>query len=298
MSTETVSPRFADIACWPTEDAVMAMLEGQLLAVACVRSQIAKIAQSADAAAARLRTSSARLVYAGAGTSGRIAVQDGVELAPTYGWSADRLVFALAGGLGAITATVEGAEDDGPAGSRAMRAANITGDDVVIGVAASGSTPYTVAAIEAANAAGALTIGIASNLDSPLLRVAQHKIWIDSGTEVIAGSTRMKAGTAQKVVLNLLSTAIMIRLGRVYAGLMVDMRPSNDKLRQRAVRMVVQLAGVEPEQAAASLAVASGNLKLAVLHARGIELAVAQALLLAGRDDLATAMRLLEEKRH
>ena len=298
MSTEIFSPRFADIACWPTEDAVMAMLEGQLLAVACVRSQIAKIAQSADAAAARLRTSSARLVYAGAGTSGRIAVQDGVELAPTYGWSADRLVFALAGGLGAITATVEGAEDDGPAGSRAMRAANIAGDDVVIGVAASGSTAYTVAAIEAANAAGALTIGIASNLDSPLLRAAQHKIWIDSGTEVIAGSTRMKAGTAQKVVLNLLSTAIMIRLGRVYAGLMVDMRPSNDKLHQRAVRMVVQLAGVEPEQAAASLAVASGNLKLAVLHARGIELAVAQALLLAGRDDLATAMRLLEEKRH
>lgn len=290
LSTELISSRYAGLDLWPTGDAVQAMLEGQLAAAAAVQSQVAAIAAAADAAADRLRNGTGRLVYVGAGTSGRLAVQDGVELGPTYDWGTDRLVYALAGGMDALLVSVEGAEDDAAAGARAIRDADPGAADVVIGLAASGRTPYTVAAIEAAAAAGALTIGIASNAGTPLLDAAHHPILLDTGAEIVAGSTRMKAGTAQKIALNLFSTAVMLRLGRVYQGLMVDMRVSNRKLRDRAAGMICEISGVARPAAETALDQAGGKIKLASLIALGAEPEEAASVLREAGDNLRLAI--------
>ncbi|MEQ1725385.1 MAG: N-acetylmuramic acid 6-phosphate etherase [Sphingopyxis sp.] len=279
-STEHPDPRYADIDCWPTEQAVEAMLEGHLAAVAALRTQSDAIAQAVIAAADRLKLGG-RLVYAGAGTSGRVAVQDGVELGPTFGWSAERLLYLMAGGMSALAASAEGAEDDAITARTAVEANGISADDVAIGVAASGCTPFTIAVIEAARSAGALTIAIANNADTPLLNAAEHAILADTGSEVIAGSTRMQAGTAQKVVLNTLSTAIMLRLGRVYRGLMVDMVISNDKLLARAHTIVQQLSGCSAQTAVAAVEAGGRNIKAAVLIAKGLSPDGAQVLLAA-----------------
>ncbi|KAB7647936.1 N-acetylmuramic acid 6-phosphate etherase [Polymorphobacter fuscus] len=289
MQTETVDPRFVDIDRWPTAVAVAAMFEGQLAAIAAVAAQVAPIAEAAEAAAARLGDRG-RLAYVGAGTSGRIAVQDGAELHPTYNWPQDRLVFLMAGGLAALTEAAEGAEDDADAGRAAIAGAAIGADDVVIGVAASGRTPYTVAAIDAAGAAGALTIAIANNAGCALLALADHGLVAVTGTEVIAGSTRMKAGTAQKAMLNLLSTAIMLRQGRIHRGLMVNMRISNDKLRQRGEAMVRDLAGVDTMRAAQALDAAGQDIKLAVLLALGAAPDAGRQLLDRHSHDLTRAL--------
>ncbi len=270
MPTEDISARYAGIDLWPTGDAVQAMLEAQLAAAAAVQSQAAAIAKAADEAAARLGDLAGRLIYAGAGTSGRLAVQDGVELGPTFGWGGERTVFLLAGGAAAMMSSVEGAEDDAAAGDRAMREAAPAPCDVAVGVAASGSTPFTLAALGAAQAAGALTIGIANNPGAPLLQLAAHPILLDTGAEAVAGSTRMKAGTAQKIVLNLLSTAIMLRLGRVHGGRMIAMRVSNAKLHRRAAKMVREIARVTGPAAEAALRQAAGDIRLAVLIALGM----------------------------
>jgi N-acetylmuramic acid 6-phosphate etherase len=270
VATESRSERFEDLDLWPADRAIAAMLDGQVEAVAAVKARIAELSAAAEASASRLLEPSSRLVYVGAGTSGRVAVQDGVELAPTYDWPTSRLVYAMAGGERALVTSVEGAEDDADAGRDAMVRANVRRHDVVIGVAASGRTPFTVAALEHARAASALTIAIASNAGTPLLEVAEHAVLLDTGAEVVAGSTRMKAGTAQKIALNLLSTAIMVRLGRVYRGRMVSMRVSNKKLHSRAVAMVADLAGTDTAAAAAALAAANNEIKLAVLLALGV----------------------------
>lgn len=269
MSTETADPRFADVERWPTLSAVEAMIEGQLAAIAALKSQTGSIAAAADAAAARLKTGG-RIVYAGAGTSGRLAVQDGVELVPTYNWPPERLVFLLAGGTVAMTRSVEGAEDDVATARREVEAAKIGPDDVVISVAASGRTPYAVTVLEIARERGALTIAIANNPAAPLLAVADHAIVADTGSEIVAGSTRMKAGTAQKAALNTLSTAIMLRCGLVHRGLMVNMRASNEKLRHRARRMVATLADTDEAGAAKALEQADDDLRRAILVARGL----------------------------
>jgi len=289
MSTETVDPRYLHLADWPSVTAVEAMLEGQLAAIAAIKSQVAAIAAAAEAAAARLGASG-RLIYAGAGTSGRVAVQDGVELFPTYNWPRDRLVFLMAGGTAALIDSVEGAEDDRDAGRAAVAGAAIGPGDVVIGVAASGRTPYTLAVVEAARAAGALTIGVANNSGAALLTAAEHSVLADTGSEVVAGSTRMKAGTAQKAVLNLLSTTIMLRLGLVHHGLMVNMRVSNRKLRARAERMVAAIAGVDSAAAARALDAAGEEIRLAVLVALGATVEGAMALLAAHVGNLGAAM--------
>lgn len=290
MSTEKISPGYAELDLWPTADAVRAMAEGQLAAAAAVQAQADAIAAAADAAAERLRGPDGRLFYVGAGTSGRIAVQDGVELGPTFGWAAERLVYALAGGPGALMSSAEGAEDDSAAGEAVIREAAPVPGDVVVGVAASGRTPYTVAAVRAAAASGALTIGVANNADTPLLEAAAHLILLDTGAEIVAGSTRMKAGTAQKIALNLFSTAVMLRLGRVHAGLMVGMRATNAKLRERAAAMVCEIGGVDRPTAQAALERAGGDIKLAVLIASGADDARAAAALRDADDNLRTAM--------
>lgn len=270
MPTETVDPRYTDVDRWPTLSVVETMLEGQLAAIAALKDQTGAIAAAAETAALRMHQGG-RLVYAGAGTSGRLAVQDGVELTPTYNWPSDRLVFLVAGGMGALMRSVEGAEDNIEAAREEVAAAEVGPNDVLIAVAASGRTPYAVAALEAARGRGALTIAIANNPGTPLLAAADHPIVADTGAEIVAGSTRMKAGTAQKAALNMLSTAIMLRCGLVHRGLMVNMRISNEKLFQRARRMVATLAGIDEARAADALELAGNDLRRAVLVARGLD---------------------------
>ena len=296
MSTETADPRFADIDIWPTRVAVEAMLQGQRDAIAALDGQVHAIATAAEAAAARLKQGG-RLIYAGAGTSGRIAIQDGVELTPTYDWPVERLVYLMAGGMNALIRGVEGAEDDAAAARAEIADAGVGALDVAIGVAASGRTPYTLAAIVAARAAGALTIGIANNPDTPLLAAADHPLLADTGSEPVAGSTRMKAGTAQKAALNLLSTAIMIRCGRVHRGLMVGMRVSNAKLRTRAVAIVCDLAQVDESIARDALDRAALDIRRAVLIARGADAQQAADLLRASDGDLRSAIALRSGER-
>ncbi|HXC53099.1 MAG TPA: N-acetylmuramic acid 6-phosphate etherase [Candidatus Limnocylindrales bacterium] len=288
MPTEDISARFADLDLWTTGDAVHAMVEDQLAAVAAVQSQAARIVEAAEQAAIRLSGAEGRLIYVGAGTSGRIAVQDGVELGPTFDW--DRVAYLLAGGWDALRSSVEGAEDDAEAADAAMRNLAPTSHDVVIGVAASGRTAYTLAAVRTAAAAGALTVGLANNAGTPLLEAVDHPILLDTGAEVIGGSTRMKAGTAQKIALNLFSTAVMLRLGRADMGLMIDMRLSNRKLRDRAVRIVARAAGVEDPVAADALEKAGSNIKLAVLIAHGRSRDEGSALLRAAGGKLRAAI--------
>ena len=289
MNTEMIDPRFVDVDSWPTDSAVEAMLEGQMAAIASIKSQVQAIAAVADEAARRLGRDG-RLIYVGAGTSGRVAAQDGVELSPTYNWPQERLLFLMAGGLGALTESVEGAEDDEEAGRRGIEQAGVGRSDVLIGVAASGRTPYTIAAVGAARRAGALTVGVANNPGSPLVRAAEHGIVADTGAEIIAGSTRMKAGTAQKAVLNMISTATMLRLGLVHRGLMVNMRISNEKLLQRGREMVRDIAGVDLARATSALDAAELHIKPAVLTALGATPAQAGDLLADASDDLSRAI--------
>ena len=278
MGTEQIDPRYVDLDSWSTAEMIAAMHEDQVQAAAAVRGALGAIAAAVEDAVPALQRGG-RIVYAGAGTSGRIAVQDGTELTPTFDWPAERVVFAIAGGLDALIKAVEGAEDNEAAGAQAMKDASIGPNDVVIGVAASGTTPFTIGALRAAGAAKAVTIALANNPGTPLFEVARHRILIETGSEAIAGSTRMKAGTAQKIVLNLFSTAVMVKLGRIYRGLMVDMRAQNAKLRRRAVSIVGQIVQ-RPEAAAAGyLQQADGDVKTAILIGFGLSRADATKLL-------------------
>jgi N-acetylmuramic acid 6-phosphate etherase len=278
MRTEEINPRYVDLDAWSAEQMLAAMYEEQVAAANAVRAALPAITQAVEDALPALKRGG-RLVYCGAGTSGRIGVQDGAELPPTFDWPTERVVFAMAGGMDALTRSTEEAEDSEAAGARAITEAKVGADDVVIGLAASGTTPFTIGALRAAGAAGAVTIALANNPGAPLFKVARHAILADTGAEVIAGSTRMKAGTAQKIVLNLISTALMVRLGRVYRGLMVDMRAKNAKLRRRAGAIVATLAGCTDGDAALYLDAAGGDLKIAVLIGLGLPRADAAQLL-------------------
>ncbi|MCC6104535.1 N-acetylmuramic acid 6-phosphate etherase [Acetobacter sp.] len=262
--TEMSDSRYEALDLWPTGTLLEALLESQLGAVSAVKAALPGMEDAITAALPRLQRGG-RLFYVGAGTSGRIGLQDGVELIPTYGWPEDRLVLLLAGGDAALFQPVEGAEDEEDTARAAIATHKAGPDDVVIGVAASGGTPYTCAALTAARAAGSLTIGFSCSPDARLLRDAEIRILIETGPEVVAGSTRMKAGTAQKVALNMLSTALMVRLGHTWRGQMVDMRIVNAKLVRRAHRMVQQLTGCTEAEAHAALEKAEGSIKLAIL---------------------------------
>jgi N-acetylmuramic acid 6-phosphate etherase len=266
--TEKFNPKFLDFDLWPTEDAIMAMYNSQIEAVSAIKTAIPNITEAAVAAALRLGTTG-RLVYCGAGTSGRLAVQDGAELTPTFGWPKDRLIYCMAGGINALTNSIEGAEDKEADGAKLIEGAGIGQNDVFFGVAASGKTPFTLGALKQANKQGGLTIGISNNPNTPILEEANFGILIETGSEVIAGSTRMKAGTAQKIVLNMLSTAMMSKLGRIYNGLMVDMIVSNKKLENRAIYMVASITNCSIDEASKALAQANKNIKLATLLALG-----------------------------
>lgn len=289
MATEHFSARFQDLDTWPSLDVLSAFYEGQLSAVAAVRPALPAIAAAAEEAAQRLHRGG-RLVYAGAGTSGRIGVQDGTELPPTFNWPDDKLVYLIAGGDRAIMKAVENAEDSIEEGAAGIRNNEIGPNDVVIGVAASGRTPFTIAALKEAAARGAQTIGISNNADAPILQACSHPVLADTGEEVIAGSTRMKAGTAQKVILNLLSSLIMVRMGRVYRGLMVDMRATNAKLRRRSEIMVRQITDCDEAKAADAILQAGGDLKTAVLIAMGTDAQEARDALARSAGNLRAAL--------
>ncbi len=278
MATEEVDPRFADLDGWPLASAMEAMWEGQLAAVAAIGHALPAITAATEAAKAALGNSG-RIVYVGAGTSGRVAVQDGAELMPTFAWPKERVRFIVSGGDSAFVTSIEGAEDDTDDAMQQINAACLTPQDVVIAVVASGTTPFTVTALQQADASGAVTIGVSNNAGTALLASAKFPVLIETGRELIAGSTRMKAGTAQKVVLNLISSGIMLRLGRVYRGMMVNMAPTNAKLKRRAEAMVAQIAQRDPSQAASSLERAEGDIKTAVFLALGIDKTEAETLL-------------------
>ena len=278
MATEEVDPRFADLDGWSLSSAMDAMWEGQLAAVAAIGPALPAITAATEAAKAALGDHG-RIVYVGAGTSGRVAVQDGAELMPTFAWPKARVHFIVAGGDSAFVTSVEGAEDDIDDAVRQINAARLTPHDVVIAVTASGTTPFTVAALQQAGPRGPVTIGVANNPGTALLESARFPILIETGPELIAGSTRMKAGTAQKVVLNLISSGIMLRFGRVYRGMMVNMQPTNAKLKRRAEAMVAKIAHCDPSQAVRSLKRAEGDIKMAVLLALGIGKADAETIL-------------------
>jgi N-acetylmuramic acid 6-phosphate etherase len=278
MNTERLSPRYADIDLWESGDILDAMIEGQLASVAAVRAAKPAIEQAAIAMEARLRKRG-RLVYVGAGTSGRLAVQDGAELMPTFSWPPERLLLLLAGGDEAMTRAVEGAEDDIERAAELVGHHGIGPDDVIVAVAASGTTPFTVACLRQARQRGALTVGIANNPGTPLLVEADEPILLATGPEPIAGSTRMNAGTAQRIVLNLLSTLVMIRLGRIYRGMMVEVQASNAKLAKRRERMLAHLTGEGDEQVREALERSNGSVKLAVLLLQGYQLDEAAAAL-------------------
>jgi N-acetylmuramic acid 6-phosphate etherase len=291
MGTEIVSPRYAGIDAWEPSEILEALVEGQLAAVAAVRAARRSIEQAALAMETRLRAGG-RIVYAGAGTSGRLAAQDGAELTPTFSWPAERVLLLLAGGEEAILQAVEGAEDRSEDGAAIIRHHGVGAADTLIALAASGTTPFTLGCLREAKAAGALAIGIANNAETPLLTEADYGIWLDTGPESIAGSTRMKAGTAQKVTLNLLSSLVMIRLGRVYGGLMVDVQASNEKLVRRSENMLVHLSGRSHEDAREALAAADGSVKRAALLLQGCSSPEAEALLDRADGQLRTALRL------
>lgn len=277
MRTEDVSVRYAALDTWREADVVAALIEGQMAAVAAVRAVQGELAAAAAAAAERLRDPAGRLLYVGAGASGRLGVQDGVELYPTYGWPHARLVYLMAGGEDALVRSVEGAEDDAAEAAARIAALGLGPADVAICVAASGRTPYAVAAAETARARGALVIGIANNPDTPLLAASDHPIALVTGPEVVAGSTRMAAGTAQKAALNVISTTLMVRLGRVHDNLMVDLSSTNAKLEKRRLEI---LRRIVPEgDAEAALAAAGGHIKTAALLLKGLDAAAARALL-------------------
>ncbi|MFZ1427016.1 MAG: N-acetylmuramic acid 6-phosphate etherase [Geminicoccaceae bacterium] len=288
MDTEGRLERYRDADRWPVEESLAAMLDNQQSAFVAVHNALPALAQAARTAAARLGDAG-RLIYVGAGASGRLAVQDGVELYPTFGWPNERLVYLQAGGVEALVRSLEGAEDDAEAGRSAVLDLNPGASDVVIAVAASGTTAFTRAAQTAGRAAGALTVGLANNPAAPLLAEVDIPILLHTGSEFLAGSTRMTAGTAQKIALNLLSTQLMIELGRVYQGFMVNVVPSNAKLVARSQRIVQVLAGCDPDAAAAAWEQAGRDIRLAVLLLDGLDHATASARLAEARGDLRRA---------
>lgn len=264
LTTEAFRPELADIDRLPTLDIARLMNAEDTSVPAAVARRLPEIAAAIDAVAARMGRGG-RLLYAGAGTAGRLGVLDASECPPTFNTDPEQVVGLIAGGPQAVVTSVEGAEDSKELARTDLDALSLTADDTVVGISASGRTPYAIGAVEHAREHGALTIGLACNADSALAAAAEHGIEIVVGPELLTGSTRLKAGTAQKLVLNMLSTITMIRLGKTYGNLMVDVRASNDKLRARSRRIVALATGAEDEEVERALAATDGEVKHAIL---------------------------------
>lgn len=248
------------------------------------------IARAADSIAERLEAGG-RWFYTGAGTSGRLGALDAAELPPTFGTDPALVMALLAGGRATLFEAAEGAEDDPGAGARDLVAAGLTAKDAVVGIAASGATPYVIGALEQAKRAGALTVAVVCRPNGPLERLADIGILLDTGKEVLAESSRLKAGTAQKIALNMLSTAVMAKRGLVYQDEMVAMQPTNEKLRRRAVRIVAELAGVGTEAAEDFLRRVNWHLPTALVSAKwGLDASAAGLHLSKKNNNVAAAL--------
>ena len=263
-NTELSSRHYHDLDTWSLADSLTAMVQSQQQAAQAVAAVLADI-EKAAAGIERCLAAGGRLVYMGAGTSGRLALQDAAELVPTFGF--ERAVVLIAGGQAAQDKPVEHAEDDIEQSKLEVNALHLNQHDAFIAVAASGRTPYTLAGLRTAKQAGAFTVALANNADAPMLKEADVGIFLASGAEVLAGSTRLAAGTAQKITLNMLSTAVLVRLGGAYGNVMVGMKPTNDKLKQRAVNIVREAANVSDEVARASLLASDWHIRVAIVVA-------------------------------
>ncbi|CAM3795371.1 N-acetylmuramic acid 6-phosphate etherase [Isoptericola cucumis] len=272
--TEERNPRTTDLDLLPSADVVRLIMEEDAGVASVVRAERFRVTQAVELAVAAIRAGG-RVHYVGAGTSGRLGVLDAVELAPTYGVGSEWFDAHLAGGPDAMTVSVEGAEDDAATGRRDLD--HVGPHDLVVGLAASGRTPYVGGALELARERGARTALVSANPSAPLAVGVDVAILLDTGPEAITGSTRMKAATAQKIVLNTFSTATMVRLGKTYSNLMVDVRATNAKLRARLVRLLSQATGLEPEVCAPVLAEAGGEVQVAlVMLLAGVDVAAAR----------------------
>ncbi|MGI5409404.1 N-acetylmuramic acid 6-phosphate etherase [Streptomyces chartreusis] len=264
LTTEAFRPELAEIDQLPTLD-IARLMNGEDASVpAAVASRLPEIAAAIDAVAERMARGG-RLVYAGAGTAGRLGVLDASECPPTFNTDPTEVVGLIAGGPEAMVTSIEGAEDSKELARTDLDALMLTPDDTVVGISASGRTPYAVGAVEHARGQGALTIGLSCNPGSALAAAAEHGIEVVVGPELLTGSTRLKAGTAQKLVLNMLSTITMIRLGKTYGNLMVDVRASNEKLRARSRRIVALATGATDPDIERALTEAGGEVKTAIL---------------------------------
>ncbi len=232
-----------------------------------VSAQIPVIAEAVEAVVATI-SRGGRVFFAGAGSSGRIGVAEAAEIPPTFGLPPGVVQGVMAGGHDAVVGSVEVSEDDEPAGARMLEERGFDGDDLLVALSASGRTPYALGALRKARDVGARTVSLTCNPEAPMNRLADIPIVVNVGPEVVAGSTRMKAGTAQKLVLNMLTTAAMIRLGRVYDGLMIGVQPNNEKLRERATRIVETIAEVSTEAATRALDKAQGDVRVAIVVAK------------------------------
>ncbi|WP_145499357.1 N-acetylmuramic acid 6-phosphate etherase [Streptomyces sp. CFMR 7] len=281
LATEAFRPELAEIDRLSTAEIARLMNGEDATVPAAVAERLPEIAAAIDAAAERMARGG-RLIYAGAGTAGRLGVLDASECPPTFNTDPSEVVGLIAGGPSAMVKAVEGAEDSKELAAADLDALKLTADDTVVGISASGRTPYAIGAVEHARAQGALTVGLSCNAGSALAAAAEHGLEIVTGPELLTGSTRLKAGTAQKLVLNMISTITMIRLGKTYGNLMVDVRASNEKLRARSRHIVSLATGASDAEIEAALAATDGEVKHAIL-------------VILGRVDAATAAERLAE---
>jgi len=264
MTTERRNPRSVDIDLFPTERVLRIINAEDATIAAAVSAVIPEIAKTVDAAVEAIRAGG-RLIYVGSGSSGRIAMLDAAECPPTFSAPPEWVQAMVAGGMRAMGQALESYEDDRSKGAADLKARKVSEKDFIIGIAASGKTPYTLAALEHAQSKGARTAAIVAAQDSPMAKVANILIYTNVGPEVIAGSTRMKAGTAQKLVLNMISTAVMIRLGMTYSNWMINVSMSNNKLRERGLQILREILGVNAEEARRLADASGGRLKVAVI---------------------------------
>lgn len=264
IATEQRNPRTREIDRISTRELVDLMNQEDARVPAAVATQAVPIAEAIDRIAARLRHGG-RLIYTGAGTSGRLGVLDASECPPTFNTPPGLVLGLIAGGDRALRHSIENAEDQPDQGASDLQRVDLAAGDAVVGIAASGRTPYVIGALEYARTVGALTVGLACSPNSPISKRVDVMITPVVGPEVVTGSTRLKAGTAQKLVLNMLSTGVMVRLGKTFGNLMVDVQATNSKLRQRAIRIVAEATGLETAAADTALRHAGGNVKTAIV---------------------------------
>jgi N-acetylmuramic acid 6-phosphate etherase len=263
-ATERWLAELADLDLRPTDELLGLFVDGELAALQALRQRLDQLVPVVDALAERF-AAGGRMVYAGAGTPGRLGLLDAAECGPTFGLEPGRVTAVVAGGSSAATGAREDAEDDPEAGRAAVRALSLRPADALIALSASGRTPFTLGAAGAAAAAGALTVAVVCDEGTPLAAAADLPVEVPVGPEVLAGSTRLKAGTVQKVVVNALSTLVMVRTGRTFGNLMVDLRAANAKLRDRARRIVASATGTDLATAGQLLGAADGEVKTAIV---------------------------------